>query len=504
MRIPRRFAFAVFIAAVCNLAGASPARAQVFELVASFVGCTPEGCPDGGDSGIPAGPLLAGADGFFYGALVDSLSTERPPQWAIYRVDTTGHRLILHRFTGEGENGCFVGSLTIGADGALYGVAGSCGTDSSTIFRIVGTAFEVVQTFPSDGTFRPGSLFAGPGNAFYGVGTDTSSGASQSVVFRWDGIVEVLGPARGNLFDLTSAEFVKGPDGNLYVPLGLYHSTFGASGGAILRVTADQQVETVYEFPRGSEAPSSRVFLVGSDGNLYGLAEQAGFEGQGPPARPYRLTLAGNFTYLTMPEGATPLAAGVDGSVLFMSFGTPSGDIHRLSAGGVSTLVHTFDGTDGSPSYRLTQGFDGHFYGVSATGGAHGLGVFYRIRMPSVDVEANGSDDPITIAPGSPLEISISLDAAPATTIETSEVYVAVVTPALQVLWMNPSGGFSATPTRLYAGPLMAFGPLPIVTIPDVSSLAAGDYYWVTIIDTDNNGVPNGAMLDFVKTTRGG
>lgn len=503
MRMPRRFAFAVFMAAVCNLADASPARAQVFELVSSFAGCTAEGCAEGADPGLPAGPLLAGPDGFLYGALTrDSGAPDAPPyHGAIYRIDAAGHRLILHRFEGQGGSGCYSGSLTMTSDGALYGVAHSCdGSGDSTIFRLVGTAFEVVQAFPGDGGFRPFSLFAGPGSDFYGVGRDTSIG--EPVVFRWNGTVQVLGPGRTDFFDLTFSEFLKGPDGNLYMASGRYIAV-GPFGGTVVRITADQRVETVHEFP-AAEAPSSSYFMVGSDGHLYGRVDEPTFEFELPRSRLYRLTLAGRLSYLAAPTAVTPLAAGVDGSVFFSAPRTAHGDIHRLSPGGVITPVHTFAGSDGSWPYRLTQGRDGHFYGVTQAGGAHGLGVFFRIRMPSVDVEANGSDGPITVAPGSPLEISISLDAAPATTIETTEVYVAVVTPALQVLWMNAAGGFIATPTRLYAGPLAAFGPLPIITIPDVSSLAAGDYYWVTVIDTDTNGVPNGTMLDFVKTTRGG
>jgi hypothetical protein len=164
--------------------------------------------------------------------------------------------------------------------------------------------------------------------------------------------------------------------------------------------------------------------------------------------------------------------------------------------------VHTFDGTDGKGELpRLTPGPDGHLYGVRGEGGTHEMGVFYRVRLPRADLKANGGDGPITVAAGNPLEISLAFDAAPTTTLNPSEVYVALVTPTLNVFWMTPAG-FTATPTRLYSGPLAAFGALPLLTIPDVVVLPAGDYYWVTIVDADANGVPNGTWIDFVKTTK--
>jgi hypothetical protein len=82
-RIPRRLAVGVIAFACLGLAANS--RAQVFELITSFRHCTPEGCADDAHPGIPAGPLLAGADGFFYGALSPDFRVPgvSPFQWAI-------------------------------------------------------------------------------------------------------------------------------------------------------------------------------------------------------------------------------------------------------------------------------------------------------------------------------------------------------------------------------------------------------------------------------------
>jgi hypothetical protein len=137
---------------------------------------------------------------------------------------------------------------------------------------------------------------------------------------------------------------------------------------------------------------------------------------------------------------------------------------------------------------------------VTQAGGEHGLGVFFRIRMPSVDMKANGTDGPIEVGAGHPLAIAMAFDAA-SDFVSPSEVYLAVVTPALQVFWTTPSG-FSLTPARLYAGPLPSFSSTTLINIPDAAALPAGDYYWVAIVDADSNGVPNGHYVDFVKTTK--
>lgn len=102
---------------------------------------------------------------------------------------------------------------------------------------------------------------------------------------------------------------------------------------------------------------------------------------------------------------------------------------------------------------------------------------------------------------GDPLQISMAFDASATEVVDPAEVYVAVITPSFQILWAT-AGSFSATPAPLCAGPLPSFGPAPLINIPDAAVLPEGDYYWVTIVDADSNGVPNGTFVDFVKTTK--
>ena len=263
--------------------------------------------------------------------------------------------------------------------------------------------------------------------------------------------------------------------------------------------------DDVFEGVGGPEFGNSGVpngdLIMGYDGRLYGSMTSYPAGDPGYPAPPqyagvYRLTLNGIFTRLVTSWGVTPIGAGVDGSVYL---GSSGGVIHRLTPDGTQVHVQGFDGNAGRIS-ALTRGRDGNFYGVTERGGDYDVGIFFRIRMPSVDMKANGVDGPVTVGAGTPLQISMAFDAA-SDAVSPSEVYLAVVTPALQIIWTTP-GGFSLTPAPLYTGPLPSFPSTPLITIPDAAVLPAGDYYWVAIVDADSNRTPNGHYVDFVKTTK--
>jgi len=194
------------------------------------------------------------------------------------------------------------------------------------------------------------------------------------------------------------------------------------------------------------------------------------------------------------------LAVLFGGSLLVLN-GEPEGgeSISQRMADGRLVPLHTF--SDIGSLSNLVHGTDGHFYGFRSDGGDEGLGVFFRIRMPSADMKANGADGSIATGAGSPLQISMAFDASATEFLEKAEVYLAVVTPSLTVYWAT-AAGFRATPAPLYAGPLPSFASTPLINIPDATVLPPGDYYWGAIVDADANGVPNGTFVDFVKITK--
>jgi uncharacterized repeat protein (TIGR03803 family) len=57
-----------------------------------------------------------------------------------------------------------------------------------------------------------------------------------------------------------------------------------------------------------------------------------------------------------------------------------SGAVFRMTPQGIVTVLHSFNGTDGSLPYTpLVQGSDGNLYGSTAQGGSAGLGTFFKI-----------------------------------------------------------------------------------------------------------------------------
>jgi len=252
---------------------------------------------------------------------------------------------------------------------------------------------------------------------------------------------------------------------------------------------------TQIDLPLADESTlADENFMVGPDGNFYGSVNRQGAR------RIYRLLPDGNYTLLSGSAGLWPLAFAPDGSIFARTDAGGAGAIAQFTRG-TQLPVHAFDGTDGDGAFSpLVRGADGHLYGLRSEGGEYGLGVLYRIRLPRVDLKANGSDGPITVGAGSALQIAMAFDAA-SDALSPSEVYLAVVTPALQIIWTTPSG-FSLTPAPIYSGPLPSFPSSPLINIPDAAVLPPGDYYWVAIVDADADGVPNGHYVDFVKTTK--
>jgi uncharacterized repeat protein (TIGR03803 family) len=178
----------------------------------------------GADGDIPAGSLVQGADGSFYG---EASYGGAPQAGTLFKIDSAGNFTLLHTFTNGGDGGEPSGGLAQGADGSFYGGA------NGTLFK-VDSAGNFTTLFTSLGGAEPsllnGLLLAGDGN-FYG--TSTYGGVS-----------------------------------------GYYNNP---SYGELFRMDTSGNVTTLYSFLNGGdgEQPDSN-FVQGSNGSLYGMASAAG------------------------------------------------------------------------------------------------------------------------------------------------------------------------------------------------------------------------------------
>jgi uncharacterized repeat protein (TIGR03803 family) len=289
---------------------------------------------------------------------------------------------VLMDFNEHSPGGAlFNGVLSQGTDGNLYATTGLGGANTSCVFGSsgCGTVYRMTPTGTlttiynfcsqpncADG-FGPGpstfsSLALGTEGAFYGVTALGGSSASS-------------GPCAptgcGTIFRIT-------PSGSLTTIYNLCSQPNCADSG----------------FPYSG-------MVLGPDGDFYGTTASGGahsnslcvYSGCGTV---YKITPRGVFTTLynfcsqtNCGDGATPypaLTVGVDGNLYgIANVGGANGDgtIFKLTPGGTLTTLHSFDGTGGCFGFNclspLVQAANGNLYGVAGAGGTGAGGVFFRI-----------------------------------------------------------------------------------------------------------------------------
>lgn len=207
--------------------------------------------------------------------------------------------------------------------------------------------------------------------------------------------------------------FKKKFDGEHY-PTELNAIAMGADGRLVGTSSSDMGTRhgTAYSLPlAGGEAQLLHRFgtepapLYSPSGAVQPLADgsfiSAAFGSGGGPSDGaiFRLDAAGQLQVLHLfagapGDGARPTAAptpGRDGwwyGVTYTGGRHDKGSIYRMGLAGEWALLYSFHGkghADGQFPYDpLTEGADGRFYGVTKTGGAHGLGTLFRISPDGV------------------------------------------------------------------------------------------------------------------------
>ena len=184
-----------------------------------------------------------------------------------------------------------------------------------------------------------------------------------------------------------SSELVQGREKHFY---GTTQMGGAYSAGTVFRMSAQGRATVLHSFIQNGQdgiQPAAGLILT-RDGDLYGTTPLGGAYFSGTV---FRITRKGVYSVVHSFQGGptdgnqsyAPLVQTEDGRL----FGTTAfggvndmGCVFQLTPAGVFTIVHSFDGMDGTfPQYGLTLARDGSLYGTTVRGGDSNAGTIYRI-----------------------------------------------------------------------------------------------------------------------------
>ncbi len=300
------------------------------------------------------------------------------------------------------------GSLIQGTDGKLYGTTNGGGENGAgTIFSVTPdgtlTAFYSFCTKPNcaDGFESMGALALGTDGNFYGT---TFAGGAEGfcnslngcgTIFKLtpNGVFTVLHRFKGPDGEQPGGGLAFGSDGNLYGTAegGGANSCFC---GTVFRITSAGAFTVLHSFDGNGAFPSAAL-IQGTDGNFYGTTYEGGNSGAclGGCGAVFKVTAGGVFTLLhslDLTDGEEPAAPllqasnGIFYGTTFEGGKTGLGEIFRISPAGTFAPVHNFhinDGGAGNSLSGLIQATDGNLYGASPDGG-FSAGELFKLALP--------------------------------------------------------------------------------------------------------------------------
>ena len=173
----------------------------------------------------------------------------------------------------------------------------------------------------------------------------------------------------------------QGRDGGLY---GWSYLGGANDTGSIWKTTPSGKVKVVLSFATGTGNDCQNGMTLGTDGNFYGTAD-TNCAGDGYV---FKMTPKGTitvlYTFTGTPDGSGPgpLIQYTDGNFYGITINGGAnnyGTVFKITPAGKLTILYSFPQTNPYPTYGLTVGTDGNFYGTTGSpsfAGGHTGGVF--------------------------------------------------------------------------------------------------------------------------------
>jgi uncharacterized repeat protein (TIGR03803 family) len=349
----------------------------------------------GADGSRPLGGVVRDAAGNLYGTTERGGGSTGCPGGCgvVFKVDPSGHKFVLHAFTGPPDGKLPMAGLMLDAAGNLYGTTSSGGPkpDSGTVFKVDASGNETVVHGFFPGAYLTAGLIMDATGTLYG--TAQGGGNGYGSVFKID--------ASGNYTNLFSFDVKDGfrPDarlardsaGNLYGTTIDDQSNLCDTGcGEVFELDINGNETILHSFTGGDgEHPNAGV-VRDSAGNIYGTTRAGGPGGgcatQNGCGVMFKLDQLGNETILIPfkgKSGENPLGDLVrdsDGNF----YGTTSrggalgfGTVFKLDTNGNETVLHSFNSSDGGPDGGVVRDANGNLYGTAQY--PTGNGVVFKI-----------------------------------------------------------------------------------------------------------------------------
>jgi uncharacterized repeat protein (TIGR03803 family) len=381
-----------------------------------------------GDGAYPAGGMILGSDGNFYGTTCGTAFGAGGPgatsYGTVFKMAPDGTLTTVYTFGGGIDGNCPDWELTEGPDGNFYGVTkgGNATTPYGTIFKMTpagalttlytfcGTTNCVLDASPKSPGFigqQPALTLGNDGN-FYG----TSMGGNSSGC----GVVFKMTPS-GTL--TLVYQFTCGADGGYPEPgllLGADGNFYGTAKtstastavilvGEVFKLTPSGTLTVLYEFCSSAGCSSDYGTPVGApvlgpDNNLYGVANFVSGMGMFYEV----VTTSGAVNAVASAPGFTfewtMRLAGEDGNI----YGGGGNYVFQYTPGGG---VYFWNGGENSNQYGaligLVQDGTGNFYGQSSEGGSSLVGSIFTATLAAAGATLTASPTTITLGQSSTL-----------------------------------------------------------------------------------------------------